>query len=146
MKGIRLAAWAVIAMWLAAAVGPAVQAASPWSLKASPAHVLVEQKARVILSGPVPNRAPVLVVVEDGSPLRFPFHKIGNGRYEATASLLVPGSLTLTAKAGTEVLATTTVTVAPHPGGSGLRALAGLILIGFVLYFWYRSRRFTGTR
>ena len=123
-----------------------VHGASPWTLKATPTHATVEQKARVVLTGPTPPGTPVLIVVEDGSTLRFPFHRGGAGRYEATASLLVPGRLTLTARAGGQALAATTVTVVPHAGGSSLRILAGIILLGFVMWFWYRSRSLTNPR
>jgi uncharacterized protein (DUF58 family) len=123
-----------------------LHAASAWSLHADPSHAEVEQTARVTLTGPDLARQPVLVVVEDGSPLRFAFTKVRPGRYQASARLLVTGTLTLQAMEGSRVLAVTNVTVTPRPGSSSLRVVAGLILLGFVFWFWYRSRQMSGSR
>jgi hypothetical protein len=135
----------LVALAVCALAAP-VEAASGWTLKATPSHATVEQKATVVLTGSNPPGPPVLVVVEDGSTLHFPFRRVASGQYVATASLLVTGRLTLTAKAGGQTLASTTVTVVPHAGGSSLRILAGIILVGFVMWFWYRSRSLTSSR
>lgn len=127
-------------------MGGSIHAASAWSLRADPSRAEVEQTARVTLMGPDLSQAPVLVVVEDGSPLRFTFKKLRPGRYQASARLLVTGTLTLKAMEGSRVLAATHVTVAPRPGSSGLRVVAGLVLLGFVFWFWYRSRQMSGSR
>jgi hypothetical protein len=135
----------LLTLALALAAAGLVQAKSSWHLALHASAFRVGAKAVATLTGPPQTHfVPDMVMVVQATPIRRPFTRVGPGTYRVTVPLLAPGSLTVQAEGPHHhVLASQTVTVVEPPGSGGYKFLLGAVLIGILLWNWYRTRQMT---
>jgi hypothetical protein len=135
----------LLTLVLCAVAAAPVHANSSWHLSVHASAFRVGVKAVATLTGPPQTRfVPEMVMVVEATPIRRPFSRVGPGVYRVTVPLLAPGSVTVEAQGPHhQVLASRTVTVTEPPGSGGYKFLLGAVLIGILLWNWYRTRQMT---